>query len=147
MAGHLGVLISYLLGAYLDWRQLAMLVSVAPIMLFISVIYIPETPSFLVLNGQVDDAYRSLQWLRGSHKNVEVELDTIRLNVRNARTKDLTPITPFATDGFMTRLSLRSIITNIKAVMKNVRLLKPISITCGLMFFQRFTGECLLFSI
>lgn len=34
VSGHLGVLISYFLGAYLDWRQLAMLVSVAPMMLF-----------------------------------------------------------------------------------------------------------------
>lgn len=58
VAGHLGVLISYLLGAYLDWRQLAMLVSVAPIMLFVTVIYIPETPSFLVLKGRDEDAYR-----------------------------------------------------------------------------------------
>lgn len=58
IAGHMGMLISYLLGAYLDWRQLAMLVSVAPIMLFISVIYIPETPSFLVLRGCDDEAHR-----------------------------------------------------------------------------------------
>lgn len=58
VAGHLGILISYLLGAYLDWRQLAMLVSVAPMMLFITVIYIPETPSFLVLKGCDEDAYR-----------------------------------------------------------------------------------------
>lgn len=58
VSGHLGVLISYLLGAYLDWRQLAMLVSVAPMMLFLTVIYIPETPSFLVLKGRDEDAYR-----------------------------------------------------------------------------------------
>lgn len=58
VSGHLGVLISYLLGAYLDWRQLAMLVSVAPMMLFVTVIYIPETPSFLVLKGRDEDAYR-----------------------------------------------------------------------------------------
>lgn len=61
VSGHLGVLISYLLGAYLDWRQLAMLVSVAPMMLFVTVIYIPETPSFLVLKGRDEDAYR---WVR-----------------------------------------------------------------------------------
>lgn len=58
VSGHLGVLISYLLGAYLDWRQLAMLVAVAPMMLFLTVIYIPETPSFLVLKGRDEDAYR-----------------------------------------------------------------------------------------
>lgn len=58
IAGHFGILISYLLGAVLDWRQLAMLVSVAPMMLFVTVIYIPETPSFLVLRGRDEEAYR-----------------------------------------------------------------------------------------
>lgn len=52
------MLISYMLGAVLDWRQLAMLVSVAPMMLFVTVIYIPETPSFLMLKGRDEDAYR-----------------------------------------------------------------------------------------
>lgn len=54
----MGVLISFSLGAYLDWRQLAMLISLAPLLLFITVINIPETPSFLVLNGRDDEAYR-----------------------------------------------------------------------------------------
>lgn len=58
MAGHLGILISFSLGAYLDWRQLAMLVSVAPMMLFVTVIYVPETPSYLILKGRDDEAYR-----------------------------------------------------------------------------------------
>lgn len=58
IAGHFGILISYLLGAVLDWRQLAMLVSVAPMMLFVTVIYIPETPSYLVLHGRDEEAYR-----------------------------------------------------------------------------------------
>lgn len=58
ISGHFGILISYLLGAYLDWRQLAMFVSVAPMMLFVTVIYIPETPSYLVLKGRDDEAYR-----------------------------------------------------------------------------------------
>lgn len=58
IAGHMGVLISFSLGAYLDWRQLAMLISIAPLLLFITVINIPETPSFLVLNGRDEEAYR-----------------------------------------------------------------------------------------
>jgi hypothetical protein len=52
------MLISYILGAWLDWKQLAMFVSVAPMMLFVTVIYIPETPSFLMLKGRDEDAYR-----------------------------------------------------------------------------------------
>lgn len=34
--GHVGVLISFALGAYLDWRQLAFVVAGAPLMLLVS---------------------------------------------------------------------------------------------------------------
>ncbi|XP_055642955.1 facilitated trehalose transporter Tret1-2 homolog isoform X2 [Toxorhynchites rutilus septentrionalis] len=176
ISGHLGMLISYMLGAYLDWRQLAMLVAMAPIMLFISVIYIPETPSFLVLRGCDDEAHRALQWLRGPHKNVELELDTIRSNVRTSRINLLNRMSSLATTTTtmssagqqlpthqqnqqqqqqrrtltqlpeivrswqLPRVSFDAIVANVKAVMRNARLVKPVSITCGLMIFQRFTG-------
>uniref|UniRef100_A0AAG5DDC8 Major facilitator superfamily (MFS) profile domain-containing protein n=1 Tax=Anopheles atroparvus TaxID=41427 RepID=A0AAG5DDC8_ANOAO len=178
IAGHFGMLISYLLGAYLDWRQLAMLIAAAPIMLFISVIYIPETPSFLVLRGCDDEAHRSLQWLRGPHKNVELELDTIRSNVRTTRMNLLnrmtsssttTTTTPAGANGavgtgagaaengtaqtlpitgeqrrgfsyYLQMVSFEAIVSNVKSVLRNARLVKPILITCGLMIFQRFTG-------
>uniref|UniRef100_A0A182QFL9 Major facilitator superfamily (MFS) profile domain-containing protein n=1 Tax=Anopheles farauti TaxID=69004 RepID=A0A182QFL9_9DIPT len=170
IAGHFGMLISYLLGAYLDWRQLAMLIAMAPIMLFISVIYIPETPSFLVLRGCDDEAHRSLQWLRGPHKNVELELDTIRSNVRTTRMNLLNRISsgPTANGGvigtgvtldganggpsipigehrrglryYLEMVSFEAIVSNVKSVLRNARLVKPILITCGLMIFQRFTG-------
>ncbi|XP_021703532.1 facilitated trehalose transporter Tret1 [Aedes aegypti] len=176
IAGHLGMLISYMLGAYLDWRQLAMLVSAAPIMLFISVIYIPETPSFLVLRGCDEEAHRSLQWLRGPHKNVEIELDTIRSNVRTSRINLLNRMSTLASTTSvpngatsqqlpthhqqdqqqgnrvsarlsqivrscqLPRISFATVVSNVKSVMRNARLVKPVSITCGLMIFQRFTG-------
>ncbi|XP_049547725.1 uncharacterized protein LOC125959039 [Anopheles darlingi] len=171
IAGHFGMLISYLVGAYLDWRQLAMLIAMAPIMLFISVIYIPETPSFLVLRGCDEEAHRSLQWLRGPHKNVELELDTIRSNVRTSRMNLLNRMTPSSvatssngvTNGmpngdtaqqlpfaeqrgrrglrdYLELVSFEALVVNVKSVLRNVRLVKPILITCGLMIFQRFTG-------
>ncbi|XP_052893739.1 uncharacterized protein LOC128301347 [Anopheles moucheti] len=167
IAGHFGMLISYLLGAYLDWRQLAMLIAMAPIMLFISVIYIPETPSFLVLRGCDDEAHRSLQWLRGPHKNVELELDTIRSNVRTTRMNLLNRISTSTANGtvgtgvtvdgatgqaipigthrrglryYLEMISFEAIASNVKSGLRNARLVKPILITCGLMIFQRFTG-------
>ncbi|KAG4072294.1 hypothetical protein HA402_004226 [Bradysia odoriphaga] len=139
IAGHLGILISFSLGAYLDWRQLAMLVSVAPMMLFVTVIYVPETPSFLVLKGRDEEAYRSLQWLRGPHKNVELELETIRSNIRASKI-NAGRFSTITTNNFMTKASMETIYKNIKALLQNARLLKPVLITCGLMVFQRFTG-------
>lgn len=84
--------------------------------------------------------YRSLQWLRGPNRNVELELETIRLNVR-ASTVRSNPFPSLATGNLWTKTSMQTIYTNIKSVLKNVRIIKPVSITCGLMVFQRFTGK------
>ncbi|KAL7044994.1 hypothetical protein ACKWTF_002128 [Chironomus riparius] len=144
VSGHLGMLISYMLGAILDWRQLAMLVSVAPMMLFVTVIYIPETPSFLMLKGRDEDAYRSLQWLRGPHKNVDVELDTIRSNIRTSRlnidNNINSNLSSTSHNGLPMKYSFKTIVTNVKSVLRNTRLIRPVMITCSLMIFQRFTG-------
>lgn len=82
---------------------------------------------------------RSLQWLRGPNKNVELELETIRSNIQSTKTR--TNIFPTITLGnLMTMTSVQSIYTKVKSILKNVRIIKPLSITCGLMIFQRFTG-------
>lgn len=44
-------------------------------------------------------------------------------------------------NGLPMKYSFKSIVTNVKSVLKNARLVKPVLITCGLMIFQRFTGE------
>lgn len=52
--------------------------------------------------------------------------------------------TSFATSLTQNGLpSFKSIVTSVKGVMRNTRLVKPVMITCGLMIFQRFTGEFL----
>lgn len=92
--------------------------------------------SFFSLFISVD---RSLQWLRGPNKNVELELETIRSNIQSTKTR--TNIFPTITLGnLMTMTSVRAIYTKVKSILKNVRIIKPLSITCGLMVFQRFTG-------
>ncbi|XP_021941806.1 facilitated trehalose transporter Tret1-like [Zootermopsis nevadensis] len=120
IVGHIGMLISFAVGAYLDWRQLAMVVAIAPIMLFATVLYIPETPSYLVLVGRDEEAARSLQWLRGPEIDVGHEIATIRTNIIASRQYD---------DGCRNTFST---ITS--------RVLRPVLTTCGLMFFQRFSG-------
>lgn len=120
VVGHIGMLISFAVGAYLDWRQLAMVVAIAPIMLFATVLYIPETPSYLVLVGRDEEAARSLQWLRGPEIDVGHEIATIRTNIIASRQ---------CHDG------CRNTVSTITS-----RLLRPVLTTCGLMFFQRFSG-------
>lgn len=120
MVGHIGILFSTVAGSYLNWRQSALVVAIAPAMLFIGTLFIPETPSYLILNGRDTEAALSLMWLRGSHVDIRPELQVIKTNVLASRAKQY-------------ELTFRhSVFTP--------RLYKPIAITCGLMFFQRFSG-------
>ncbi|XKL64296.1 hypothetical protein PGB90_004382 [Kerria lacca] len=115
-----GVLISFIMGAYLNWRQLAMAISLAPVALFFTILYVPETPSYLVLTGRFDEAAESLQWLRGGTcYEIHKELVTIKNNVIRMRRRN-------------SQYGNFSDIVN--------KLWHPILITCCLMFFQRFSG-------
>ena len=58
------------MGAYLDWRRLAVVATAAPLTLLIAAYYVPETPSCLSLRGLEDEASESLQWLRGEETDV-----------------------------------------------------------------------------
>lgn len=198
--GHVGVLLSYIAGTYLNWRQSALLVAIAPSMLFLGTLFIPETPSYLVLNGKDDEAANSLQWLRGDHVDIRHELQVIHkaivqeyssLNIalssdhpllhpqmcllsipRHAQCETYHIViiktvihsiafVPFLHGRFILKLKapfdrrdcvFQVIKTNIlasrakqyeltfKNSMFTPRLYKPIAITCGLMFFQRFSG-------
>lgn len=79
--------------------------------------------------------------MRGANKNVELELDTIRSNIRAARFNMDNDASGNLSSLSHNGLPIKSIVTNVKSALKNARLVKPILVTCGLMIFQRFTGK------
>ncbi|KAF4513810.1 UNVERIFIED_CONTAM: hypothetical protein B566_EDAN015873 [Ephemera danica] len=123
VAGHVGMLASFVLGAWLDWRQLAMVLAVAPLLLLLAALWLPETPSFLLLSGREEEAAQALQWLRGPHADTSSELATLRENIQRTRQQSAT-----RHESWFKNLNLRR------------EMLRPVMITCALMFFQRFSG-------
>ncbi|KAJ2945012.1 hypothetical protein O0L34_g1908 [Tuta absoluta] len=117
----IGILISFSVGAYLNWYHLALVVATAPILLFIALLFIPETPSSLLLRGKEEKAAEALQWLRGPEADIRQELCTIRTNILASKQYH---------DSKTSKLK----------VLFSKRLTRPVLITCGLMFFQKFTG-------
>lgn len=97
----------------------------APVLLFFVLFFIPETPSSLLLRGREQEAEESLQWLRGPEADIRQELATIRTNI------------------LASKLYNGSHTSKLKILMSK-RLTRPVLITCGLMFFQRFTGANLI---
>ena len=110
----MGVLASFAMGAWFDWRQLAMVCAGAPLMLLITAQYVPESPSFLLYTNQEEKAVKSLQWLRGSETDISRELSTIHSNVRRMKEQG----------------------SECKKILVP-QLIKPLLITSGLMLFLR----------
>ncbi len=77
----IGVLMGFSLGIPLSWRWLAVASAVVPAVLVISMLFIPETPRWLISKCQRVEAANALQHLRGSRANIEEELAEIEYNL------------------------------------------------------------------
>ncbi|KAL1129020.1 hypothetical protein AAG570_013552 [Ranatra chinensis] len=60
-----GIFLEFLLGSWLPWRHAALVNMIFPVVSFISICFIPESPHWLVGRGRTEDAEKSLRWLRG----------------------------------------------------------------------------------
>lgn len=75
MAVILGVLLQFLLGTFLNWRTVAVCNCVVPVLAFTFLIFVPETPIWLIYKNRYLDARKSLAWLRGWTSLNEIELE------------------------------------------------------------------------
>lgn len=83
----LGVLLQYTMGAFLTWKMLSAISCLVPIIAFIGMVTLPETPNYLVSHQKPDKARHSLSKLRGSSYNIQKEIDTLQnfANKTNAK--------------------------------------------------------------
>ncbi|XP_031634375.1 facilitated trehalose transporter Tret1-like [Contarinia nasturtii] len=65
MCYNFGVFIVTGLALTLSWRQIALVCALFPCSCFLAVLFIPESPSWSILNDKQNDAQAALQWLRG----------------------------------------------------------------------------------
>ena len=74
----IGILLVYILGAFLDWRIVA---SVPTILMYtllcVALIFIPESPVWLLGHKGVGEGKEALQWLRNG-ADVEEELEIMK---------------------------------------------------------------------
>ena len=62
-----GITLVYCAGAALHWRLVCLLAGLFPLVTFLAMIFLPETPPWLVINDKREEAERVLRWLRGKH--------------------------------------------------------------------------------
>ncbi|XP_050733771.1 facilitated trehalose transporter Tret1-like [Eriocheir sinensis] len=78
----LGSLLCYGFGSVTDWRWLAVVSALVPgVPLFLSMIFLPESPQWLIKKGKLAAAEKSIRFFRPPSHCVKAELDTIHTNI------------------------------------------------------------------
>ncbi|XP_054266867.1 uncharacterized protein LOC128989036 [Macrosteles quadrilineatus] len=86
---NLGFMVESILGAFLPWRTMVLYSTLGPIIAFVTMALLPDSPAWLVTKGRVKDAEKAFQWLRGwvSPEMVKEELDTLVCYVQETQGK------------------------------------------------------------
>ena len=73
-----GLLTTWTLGYFVTWRMIAYILTIPPILLFLFLLLLPETPYWLVEHDKVIDARKSLQFFRGQKYDITDEFNEIQ---------------------------------------------------------------------
>lgn len=69
----LGVLIQFFMGSFLRWRTVALCSACIPVISFILLFFVPESPVWLAKKHKPKQARRALAWLRGWVPEEQIE--------------------------------------------------------------------------
>lgn len=65
LAVSLGILLAHLFGTLLTWQMTAVLCGLFPFVSYIIITFVPESPSWLIAKGRIQEASEAFVWLRG----------------------------------------------------------------------------------
>ncbi|KAJ0178513.1 hypothetical protein K1T71_006336 [Dendrolimus kikuchii] len=114
----IGILFSYVVGSYTSIFVFNILCTLIPILFGVIFFFMPESPSYLVVKGQNDEAREALIRLRGNSYDVDYELNNLKQKAEEAKNNPV---------------SFLSAITKKTAV-------KALIICYALMVFQQLSG-------
>lgn len=114
----IGIVIPYILGATVSMFTLSLICATVPLLFFGIFVFMPESPTYFLLKGNVFEASKSYRWLRGPNYNIKPELDATKNALAEAKRNRV---------SFFVAISSRAT-------------LKGLFIAFGLMFFQQMNG-------
>ena len=114
----IGVSFVYVLGSFVNMRELSIISAVVPFIFFGTFMFMPETPMYYLKKGNEEGAKKSLTKLRGTQYNVENELRIHRESLEESRAKT----------------------TSLFVLLKSKAVKKSFVISYGLMIFQQLSG-------
>ncbi|ODM95866.1 Facilitated trehalose transporter Tret1 [Orchesella cincta] len=124
----LGILIVWCLGSVVHWRTVAMVCGAFPMFVFFYVLFLPESPVWLISRGQQPEALKNLTWLKNDPE--EAQQECMRLQYLKER-----------------RIAQKSVsITNSCTRFCDPSVIKRLLMGVTLFFVQQFCGQyCIVF--
>ncbi|CAH0381579.1 unnamed protein product [Bemisia tabaci] len=128
-AAIIGASVVFALNYFFNWRSVALICSAFPIVTFALLTQIPESPTWLISKNRLDDAMKSLCWLRGwvEPNKVETEFKNLVNYVRNSTEQNESSSNgsdQTKKDGFFAK-GTRYLATNYK-IMTSRKVLRPL---------------------
>lgn len=136
-----GVCLSFIIGSIMHWKKVAALSAIIPFCAIIAVFFVPETPYWLVAKNRVDDAHKSLQWLRGwvGRRNVETEFNVIMSSVEDLKAQKKTQLSHVRTDSPVPQKIVQTTSTKLKPFSKR-SFIAPFALVVVSFVFSHFSG-------
>lgn len=131
----LGMVLVYLKGWFLDWRLVAWLTNIYVVVPAILIMFIPESPAWLVSKGRIEQARKSLEWINRFQPQPEyksesfAEMQLAYLQKEHMIKKEQ-EAQSLGGNGVLRKLKMFARPTAFK----------PLIILTGLFFFQQFSG-------
>lgn len=123
----IGISLTYLIGKYLVWADLALLMTIFPLLLLLTILFMPESPAWLLKKGRISEATEANMFLHGAEGSRRMAVDVT-----------IPSYVPDSNEG----LFLNGNPTTLQQIklFSLPKYYKPLIISNALMFFQQFSG-------
>ena len=70
---HVFYVLRFVMGTFVSWNHLALICASVPIIFFLTMLFMCETPRYLLSKGKLTKATKAMKWLRGASNSEEIE--------------------------------------------------------------------------
>ncbi|XP_046912227.1 trehalose transporter 1-like protein [Dermatophagoides farinae] len=139
----LGIVLTYIIGKYFIWSDLALFLTAFPLLLLLTILFMPESPVWLLKKGRISEATEANMFLHGAEGSRRVAVDiTIPATYVIPQDSNENGIASAAAAGIGDGVYINgnaSIVQQFRLFSLS-KYYKPLYIAIALMFFQQFSG-------